>query len=126
IPDRHDLLGRVIRDLAAEFLLERHHELDGIEAVGTQIVDKTGVFGHLRFVDAQMLDDDLFDPLVDVTHPLVSSLGCLGVASALGFRRHPPSWCHHRGHIEYANPIARFRPPRQFGWAGLIAWPYRR
>src|SRR6202023_2162101 len=73
---RHDLLGRVIRDLAPELLFEGHHQLDGVEAVGAQIVDEAGVFGHLRFVDAQMLDDDLLDPISDVTHPLLSSVAC--------------------------------------------------
>src|ERR1700738_1824373 len=71
---RHDLLGRIIRDLAPELLLEGHHQLDGVEAVGAQIVDEAGVFGHLRFVDAQMLDDDLLDPISDITHPFCSSM----------------------------------------------------
>src|ERR1700757_4901419 len=73
---RHDLLGRVIRDLAPELFLEGHHQLDSVEAVGAQIVDEAGVFGHLRFVDAQMLDDDLLDPISDVTHPFLSSVAC--------------------------------------------------
>ena len=68
--DGQDLLGRVVRDLAAEFLLERHHQLDRVEAVGAQVVDKAGVLGHLRLVDAEMLDDDLLDPLSDVAHSL--------------------------------------------------------
>jgi len=32
-----------------------------------------------------MLDYDLFDPIVDVTHPFFSSLDCLKVASAQSF-----------------------------------------
>ena len=32
--------------------------------------------------DAQMLDDDLLDPIVDVTHPFFSPLECLRVGSA--------------------------------------------
>jgi hypothetical protein len=32
-----------------------------------------------------MLDYDLFDPIVDVTHPLFSSLDCPKVASAQSF-----------------------------------------
>ena len=71
----HDLLGRVVRDLAPELLLEGHHQLDGVEAVGAQIVDEAGVFGHLRLVDAEMLDDDLLYPIGDVAHPLISSTG---------------------------------------------------
>src|SRR5262249_51893941 len=47
ILDCHDLFRRIIRDLAPELLLERHHQLNRIQAVGAQIVNKTGVFGHL-------------------------------------------------------------------------------
>src|SRR5262252_4108925 len=85
ILDRHDLFGGIIRDLAPEFLLEGHHELHRVETVGAQIVDETGVFSHLRLVDAQMLDDDLFDPIVDVTHSFFSSLDYAKAASAQNF-----------------------------------------
>src|SRR5262249_39048827 len=74
ILDGYDLLGGVVRDFAPELLLKRHDQLDRIEAVGPQIVDKAGVFGHLGLVDAEMLDDDLLHPLGDVTHPLSSSM----------------------------------------------------
>jgi hypothetical protein len=39
-----DLLGRVVGDLDAEFFLEGHHQLDGVEAVGAQIVDEARAF----------------------------------------------------------------------------------
>src|SRR5437588_6998106 len=74
ILDGNDLLGCIVGDFAAELLFERHHQLDRIEAVGAQIVDETGVLGHLDFVDAEMLDDDLLDPLSDVAHSLMSSI----------------------------------------------------
>src|SRR5262249_32592581 len=64
------------RDLAPELFLKRHHQLDGVEAVGAEIIDEAGVFGHFRFVDAQMLDDNLLDPISDVTHPFLSSVAC--------------------------------------------------
>src|ERR1700693_263614 len=83
VPHGHDLLGCVVRDLAAELLLERHHQLDRIEAVGPQIVDKAGVFGHLGLVEAEMLDDDLLDPLGDVAHsifPRLRAASCLNSA----------------------------------------------
>src|SRR5579884_1342416 len=67
--DRDDLLSGVVRDLAAELLLEGHDQLDRVEAVSAEIVDKAGVFGDLGFLDPEMLDDDLLDPLGDVTHP---------------------------------------------------------
>src|SRR6201999_3446311 len=40
VADGLDLLGGVVRDLDAEFLLERHHQLDGIEAVRAKVVDE--------------------------------------------------------------------------------------
>src|SRR5258707_528943 len=74
ILDSHDLFGGVIRDFAAEFLLEGHHQLDSVEAVRTQIVDKAGILGHLGLVDAEMLDDDFLDPLGDVAHSIFPRL----------------------------------------------------
>src|SRR5580704_16199115 len=74
ILDGNDLFRGVVGNLAAEFLLERHHQLDGVETVGPQIVDETGVFGHLGFLDAEMLDDDLLHSVGDVTHPYCPSM----------------------------------------------------
>src|SRR5690606_17787967 len=37
--DRRDLLGFLVGNLGFELVLERHHQLDGVERVGTQIVD---------------------------------------------------------------------------------------
>src|ERR1700676_594865 len=66
--DRHDLLRGVVRDLAAKLLLEGHDELDGVEAVGPEVVDEAGVLGHLGFVDPQVLDDDFLNPIGDIAH----------------------------------------------------------
>src|SRR5438874_9382176 len=74
ILDGHDLLGRVVRDLAAEFLFKGHHQFDGVKAIGPEIVDEAGILGHLDFVDAEMLDDDLLDPLGDVAHSIFPRL----------------------------------------------------
>src|SRR3954463_10898305 len=71
---RHDLFGRVVGDFAAEFFLKSHDQLDGVEAVRPQIVDEAGIFGHLGFVDAEMLDNDLLNPLGDVAHAMISSM----------------------------------------------------
>src|SRR5262245_21054765 len=81
VADRQDGLGGVIRDLATEFFLERHDEFDRVEAVGPEIVDEACVLGHLFGFDAQMLHDDLFHPLANITHRcnLVSfELGSIG------------------------------------------------
>src|SRR6185503_1452443 len=43
--DGGDLLGVLVRDLRLELFLERHHELNGIERVGTEVVDERRVVG---------------------------------------------------------------------------------
>ena len=55
--DCGDPLGtlRVERDL--DLLLERHHDLDGVEGVGAQ-VDKLGIRGDGVEVGAELLGDD--------------------------------------------------------------------
>src|SRR6266481_3155438 len=63
-----DRLGSVIGNFAAEFLLKRHHEFDGVEAVGAEIVDEARGFRDLLGLHPQMFHDDLFYPLANVTH----------------------------------------------------------
>src|SRR5438874_6266789 len=72
ILDGDDLLGRIVRDLAAELLLERHHQLDRVETIGAEIVDKAGVLGDLSLIDPEMLDNDLLNPVGDIAHRLRS------------------------------------------------------
>src|SRR5215469_2710729 len=67
--ERHDLLRGVVGNLATELLLERHDKLDRVETVRPQIVDEFCVIGHLVFLDAQVLDNDLLHSFGDVTHP---------------------------------------------------------
>src|SRR5689334_3239232 len=63
-----DLLSGIIGDLTAELLLERHHELHGVEAVGAEVIDETRILGDLGFVDPQVLHDDLLNPIGDIAH----------------------------------------------------------
>src|ERR1044072_2647425 len=71
VADGLDLLGGIVGNLDAEFLFERHHQFDGIQAVGTQVVDELGIFLDLRRFDAQMLHDDLLNALGNIAHFLV-------------------------------------------------------
>src|SRR4029079_5781021 len=69
----------VVRDLAAKFFFKGHNELNRVEAVGAKIVDKAGLIGHLVGFYAQVLHDDLFHPLANVTHRsnlVLYELGC--------------------------------------------------
>jgi hypothetical protein len=71
--DRDDLLGGIVRNLAAEFLLECHHQLDRVEAVGSEVVDEAGIFGNFALIDAKMLHHNLFHSLGDIAHRFISS-----------------------------------------------------
>ena len=69
-------IGGIVGNLAAKFLFEGHDELDRVETVGAEIVDETGVLRHLVGLDAEMLNDDLLNPLANITHrfqPLLST-----------------------------------------------------
>jgi hypothetical protein len=110
----------IVRDLDAEFLLERHHQLDGIEAVGAEIVDERGALGDLVLLDAQVLHHDLFDALCDIAH-LGSSLSRAAAAPvALFSPRAKRGLClgitNSRAAIPYARPVANLNaqaPPRR-------------
>src|SRR3984957_8203852 len=68
VADGQNGFGRVIGNLATKFLFERHDELDRIEAIGAEMVDRAGVIRDLVGLDAQMLHDDLLYPLANITH----------------------------------------------------------
>src|SRR5262249_16897663 len=68
IANGQDCLGGVIGNLAAELLLESHDKLDGVEAVGAQVVDETRGVRHLVGLHAKVLHDDLLYPLANVSH----------------------------------------------------------
>src|SRR3954463_692632 len=83
VVDGSDLLGRVVRDLDPELLLEGHDELDDVQAVGAEIVDEAGVLGDLVGLDAQMLDDDTLHTVGGLAHILPFPRGyCLTPALA--------------------------------------------
>ena len=44
-------------DFNAEFFFKRHHALDGVEAVRTEVVDEARTLSNLVGIDAQMLDN---------------------------------------------------------------------
>ena len=64
----------------AELLLERHDELDGVEAVGSEVVDEARILGDLVGLNPEMLHHDLLHALRDIAHfrltvPCFQSLG---------------------------------------------------
>src|SRR5690606_11531057 len=78
---RSDLLGFLVRDLALELFLEGHDQLDGVEGIGTQVVDERGAGADLFFLDAQLFDDDLLDALFDAAHWSMAPVEAVAVGS---------------------------------------------
>jgi hypothetical protein len=66
-----DVLGCVIGDLDAELFFEGHNQLDSVEAVCAQIIDKGRVFHDFIFFHTKVLNNDLFNAVCDVAHTLV-------------------------------------------------------
>ncbi len=72
VTDGDDGFGGVIGNFDAEFFLERHHQLDCVEAVGPQIFNERRGVRDLVGINIQMLDDDLLHALGSIAHGLVS------------------------------------------------------
>src|SRR4030095_126371 len=72
-------------NLAAEFLFERHHEFDGVQAVRAQIIDEAGVVGDLVGLYSEMLDHDLLPARCDIAHWCIPSALSLIQAVAVCF-----------------------------------------
>src|ERR687890_1983761 len=66
------LLGVLVRDVDVELLLERHHELHRVQAVGAEVFHEAGLAGELLALDAQLLHDDVLDLLFDVAHVVLN------------------------------------------------------
>src|ERR1700719_1134815 len=58
----------MIRDFALKLLFDSEHQLDCFQAIDPKIVHEAGIVTHLRFVDAELLDNNGFGPRGDVTH----------------------------------------------------------
>src|SRR5882724_12147640 len=95
VADGQNRLGGVIGNFAAELFFKCHHKLDGVETVGAEVVDETCVVDNLVRLDTEMLDNNLLNPLANLTH---RSTSCLfhwtrpQEATATLQRRYEPSW----------------------------------
>src|SRR6266542_3234051 len=65
VAHRGDLLRVLVGDLEVELLLESHDQLDRVERVGAQVLDELRVGIDVVLLDSELLDDDLFHPLLD-------------------------------------------------------------
>src|ERR1044072_208058 len=82
VAEGQDRLGSIVRDLATELFLEGHHQFDGVEAVGAEVVNEAGGIRHLLGFDAEMLHHDLFDPLGNITHRFHPRIFLMGLRRA--------------------------------------------
>src|SRR5574337_300964 len=60
---RGDLLRFLVGNLGLELFFERHHQFDRVERVGAEVVDERRFVLDFRLRDAQLLGNDLLDPL---------------------------------------------------------------
>src|ERR1700744_601178 len=74
VAHRQDRLRRVVGNLAAEFFFERHHQLDGIETVGAEVVNEARVVDHFFGFDTEVFDHVRFNLLANLTHRSTSCL----------------------------------------------------
>ena len=71
--NRGDLFGFFIRDLDFEFFFEGHHQFNGIQRIGAQIVDERRIDLHLGFIDSELFGNDFLHTLFDVFHVLTQT-----------------------------------------------------
>src|SRR5690606_38340771 len=65
---RGDLLGVFVRDFALELFFQGHHQLDGVERIGAEVIDERCAGGEFFFFDAKLFYDDLLDAFFDAAH----------------------------------------------------------
>src|ERR1700729_1507253 len=61
VADGQNRLRGVVGDFATELFLKRHHELDGIETVGAEVVNETRIIDHFFGFDTKVFDHDLLN-----------------------------------------------------------------
>src|SRR6478609_10650538 len=88
VADGQNRLRCIVGDLAAELFFKRHHELDGVEAVGAEVVNEARVVDHFFGLNTKVFDHDLLNSLANLTHRSTSCLFPLDPSP----RRFEPSW----------------------------------
>src|SRR5512142_948864 len=83
--DGLDVLRLLVRDLDLELLLHRHHELDDVERVGSEVLDEARGGLDLVLGDAELLRDDALDLRLHVRCRHVSLLELVESAGSSPF-----------------------------------------
>src|ERR1035437_8996592 len=68
-----NLLRILVGDFDIEGLFEGHHELDGIERIGAQVIHERSAGRDLALVHTQLLNDNLFHFFINGCHVLLVS-----------------------------------------------------
>src|SRR5690242_4770519 len=68
VPDGQNRLRGVVGNLATKLFFKCHHELDGVEAVGAEVVNEARVVDHFFGLNTKVFDHDLLNPLANLTH----------------------------------------------------------
>src|SRR6266513_3211920 len=84
--DGGDFLGFLVGNRGLELLLERHHQLYGVQRVRAQVIDERRLVLDFGLVDSELLGDDLLDTLFDVFHPRLLPLWAMPVRGSRGDR----------------------------------------
>src|SRR6185436_11785031 len=68
----------LVGNLDAEFFFETHYQLNRVERVSAEVVDKPRVGSNFVFVNTQLVNDDLFYFLLNlwIGHYFCSSFNC--------------------------------------------------
>src|SRR6202042_2204754 len=74
VADGQNRLRGVVGNLATKLFFKCHHELDGVEAVGAEVVNEARVVDHFFGFNTKVLDHDLLNPLANLTHRSTSCL----------------------------------------------------
>src|SRR5229473_1417720 len=88
VADGQNRLRGIVGNFATELFFKRHHELDGIKAVGAEVVNEARVVDHFFGFNTKVFDHDLLNSLVNLTHRSTSCLFPLDPTP----RRSEPSW----------------------------------
>lgn len=68
VPNRENFLSGIVGNFTSELFFERHHKLDGVETVGTEVVDEARALQNFALVDTQMFDNNFLHALSDIAH----------------------------------------------------------
>ena len=73
--DGGNLGGVFFRDFAVEFLFDGHDQFNGIEGVGTEVINEGGFRDNLCLINTELFDDQISDLLVTVIKSEACSSG---------------------------------------------------